>query len=250
MTWVGTVVPRAIGVIALLILAVVALRGYIPGGGGPHAASTPSVVSVALMPVLSLVSIVILLAGVMTSQHRLPLALPDIRPRLDRRSLRLGRIGLVLVIALAAIAFVAAAGWVVHLLASGHVATVRQSPVTSPSKSAPSSVPAPRPTHGQPELSGRAMLLVGITAGVLVAVALASLVVVAIGTRRRPVPGIEPASAASESLVSLAQVAEMGLAASRICPGWARRSSPDPSPTHWVCTSPGCSSRRIYCPRT
>ncbi|WP_216896200.1 DUF4129 domain-containing protein [Nocardia alni] len=213
---VGTAVPRAIVAIALVVLAVLALRGYLPGGSGPRAVSAPTTVSVALMPVLSLVSIVILLAGVITSQHRLPLALPDAGRRRERRSLRLGRIGLIVVAVLAAVALVAAVGWLVHLVLGGYQLRAPQSPTTSatPSQAPPSSIPAPHPAPGQRKLSGGAMLLIGVTAGALVAVALAGLVAVVINTRRRPVAqDDEFHSAGPESTVSLVQVAEMGLAA-------------------------------------
>src|SRR6266568_261546 len=122
MIGVGSATPRAIGSIALVVFAVVALRGYVPGGGGPHGISPPSLVTVALMPVLSLVSIVILLAGVITSQHRLPLALPDSgrkRDR-DRQPLRLSLLGLYVVLALAGIALIVAVVLVAYLLTGGH----------------------------------------------------------------------------------------------------------------------------------
>ncbi len=216
MTRVGTAVPRAIVAIALVVLAVLALRGYLPGGSRPRSVSTPSMASVALMPVLSLVSIVILLAGVITSQHRLPLALPDAGRRRERRSVRLGRIGLIVVAVLAAVALVAAVGWLVHLMLGGYQLRAPQSPTNSAtaSQAPPSSVPAPHPAPGQRKLSGGALLLIGVTAGVLVAVALAGLIAVAINTRRRSTAqDDEFHSTRPESAVSLVQVAEMGLAA-------------------------------------
>lgn len=217
MVGVGTAIPRAIGLIALLALVVVALRGYLPGDGGPHVGSPPTLVALALMPVLALVSIVILLAGVITSRHRLPLALPETDRGRDRQPLQLGRLGLLLVLVVAATVLVAALGWAVYQLMGGHGAAAPQSPAAQPTPVQPTSVPTPTPAHplsGEPQLSGGAMLLVGIAAGMLVLVAIAGLVVVAIGARRRPPgPAAQAPPAHTEAVVSLAQVAEMGLAA-------------------------------------
>ncbi|WP_232535218.1 DUF4129 domain-containing protein [Nocardia terpenica] len=220
---VGMAIPRAmlpprhpgmfLAGIALLLLAVVALRGFVPGAGGPHAVSPPSVVTVALMPVLSLVSVVILLAGVMTSHHRLPLAMPDREPKRARSAGLSGRALLLVLAVLAATALVAAFVWVVYLLA-GHGASPAETPPAATTTARPTEIPLPTPLPAAPELSGRTLLLVGGAAVALVATAMIGLVVVALGTRRAPVPEPDPAApAAAEPPVSLAEVAEMGLAA-------------------------------------
>lgn len=216
MIGVGSATPRAIGSIALVAAAVIALRGYIPGGASPHGVSPPSLVTVALMPVLSLVSVVILLAGVITSQHRLPLALPDTgRERRDREPIRLSRFGLYLVLALAGIALVVALILVVYLLVGGHgTAASRRAtaPPTAPATATPPPTPTPLPVPQH--LTGGALFIAGVAAGLLVVIAIAGLAVVTVGTRRRvALPGAEAVPSAAESPVSLAQVAEMGLAA-------------------------------------
>ncbi|MFJ4656491.1 DUF4129 domain-containing protein [Nocardia sp. NPDC088792] len=206
---------RVVGLIALLVLAVVALRGYIPGTGGPKAPHTPSAVSLALMPVLFLVSIVILAAGVINSQHRLPLSMPEPDRKPDRRSWRLGGLGLLVLIGIAAVGLLAASIVSVYVAGPGkHTQTeTTQAPATGTTNPM-ATVPPPPDTNQQPALGGTALLIVGIGAGVLVLVALSGLVVVAVGTTRRPAPqpGVFTPAAETE-MVSLAKVAEMGLAA-------------------------------------
>jgi hypothetical protein len=175
-------------------------------------------VTVALMPVLSLVSIVILLAGVITSQHRLPLALPDTRRERDRDRdpIRLSRLGLFVVLGVAGVVLVAALIWVVYLLTGGHGTDLSQRPAPHPAAppSASGAPPPPRTISGPPHLSGSALFVVGVAAGVLVLVAIAGLAGVMLGTRRNaPTPDVDSAPAVADSAVSLAQVAEMGLAA-------------------------------------
>ncbi|MEV5652714.1 DUF4129 domain-containing protein [Nocardia sp. NPDC052254] len=215
MAGVRTAIPRAIGLIALMACVVFALRGYIPGTGGPHAVSPPSVVTVALMPVLSLVSVVILLAGVFTSQHRLPLAMPDDDHDRERQPFRLTRFGMVLLIAVAMAALLAAIVWAVYLLVGGPEESAPSNPASSATTGAqPTETRAPQRFSGTPELSGSTLILVAVGAGLLVAVAVIGLGVVAVGSRdRRGVPQLLPPPAATEPPVSLAQVAEMGLAA-------------------------------------
>ena len=216
MAGVRAAIPRAIGLIALMACVVFALRGYIPGTGGPHMVSPPSVVTVALMPVLSLVSVVILLAGVFTSQHRLPLAMPDDDRERERQPFRLSRFGMVVLIAVAVGAVLTAIVWAVYLLVGGRSG---ETPSSNPASAAttqpqPTETPAPQHFSGTPELSGSALIFVAAGAALLVAVAIIGLGVVAVGTRdRRGAPQILPAPAPTEAPVSLAQVAEMGLAA-------------------------------------
>ncbi|MEU6564442.1 DUF4129 domain-containing protein [Nocardia nova] len=214
MAGVRTAVSRAIGLIALMACVVFALRGYIPGTGGPHAVSPPSVVTIALMPVLSLVSVVILLAGVFTSQHRLPLAMPD-DDRERAQPFRLSRFGMVVLIAVAVAAVLTAIVWAVYLLVGGPGEAPRSNPpATATTQARPTETEAPQRFSGTPELSGDTLVFVAAGAALLVAVAVIGLGVVAVGSRdRRGKPQLLPAPAPAEAPVSLAQVAEMGLAA-------------------------------------
>ncbi|WP_245555894.1 DUF4129 domain-containing protein [Nocardia cerradoensis] len=215
MAGVRTAIPRAIGLIALMACVVFALRGYLPGTGGPHAPSPPSAVTVALMPVLSLVSVVILLAGVLTSQHHAPLAMAEVDRDRKRQPFRLSRFGIVILIGTAVAAVLTAIVWAVYLLAGGREEA--PAPRSNPPATAQPETTAPPPTQpfsGTPELSGHALLLVGICAAVLVAIAILGLGVVAFGARDgRGAPAVPSTPAPAEAPVSLAQVAEMGLAA-------------------------------------
>ncbi|WP_227984694.1 DUF4129 domain-containing protein [Nocardia spumae] len=217
MAGVRAAIPRAIGLIALMACVVFALRGYLPGTGGPHVVSPPSAVTVALMPVLSLVSVVILLAGVLTSQHRLPLAMPEVDRDSDR-PFRLSRFGIVVLIAVAVGAVLTAVVWALYLLIGGHggEATPQPNPASPATSQQPQpTTPAPaQPFSGTPELSGNALIFVAAAAAALVAVAIIGLGVVAFGARdRRGRPQPSAAPAPTDAPVSLAQVAEMGLAA-------------------------------------
>ncbi len=215
MAGVRAAIPRAIGLIALMVCVVFALRGYIPGTGGAHVVSPPSAVTVALMPVLTLVSVVILLAGVFTSQHRLPLAMPDDEQDRERQPFRLSRFGMVVLIAVAVGAVLAAGLWAVYLLVGGPGEPTPSNPASSATTSPqPTETAAPQRFSGTPELSGSTLIIVAAGAALLVTVAIIGLGVVAVGTRdRRGAPQLLPTPAPSEAPVSLAQVAEMGLAA-------------------------------------
>ncbi|APA95314.1 hypothetical protein NS506_01241 [Nocardia seriolae] len=227
MTGVGTVAARAIGLIALVMLAVVALRGYIPGTGGPATPHPSSAVSLALMPVLLLVSMVILVAGVVNSQHRLPLAMPE--PDRENASSRLGlrRIGLLVLIGIAGIALIVTAVISVYLVTPERQSEVGQQPAAGPTGSTltPETVATAPDTVSAPPLTGTALLLVGIGAGVLVFVAMTGLIVVAVGSGRAPSLARTPLpKAVPGEAVSLAKVAEMGLAA-MIAPGQDPRTA-------------------------
>lgn len=225
-TGAGAAASRAIGLIALVMLAVIALHGYIPGTGGPSVPRPPSVVAVALMPVLLLVSVVILWAGVLNSRHRLPLSMPEQDRDSSLRGLRLSRTGLVIIVGLAAVALLLTMVVSVYLAGparegegSGEVATATRG-------AAPTETVAPHhDTVSAPPLDGTALLLVMAGAVLLIAVAMAGLVVVAVGSRRRPMAHNTPATPAAErEAVSLAKVAEMGLAA-MIAPGQDPRTA-------------------------
>ncbi|WP_281179496.1 DUF4129 domain-containing protein [Nocardia inohanensis] len=219
---------RAIGLIALLVLAVVALRGHIPGTGGPTSPHPPSAVTIALMPVLLLVSIVILAAGVINSQHRLPLSMPEPERDPDKRSVRFGALGLLLLIGAAAVALLATAIVSVYLVGPGREESAESTPTRAPSTSVVETVEPPAPPAdpiSAPALSGTALLLVAIGAGLLVAVAMAGLVVVALGSSRRvPLARTPNAPPTPKEAVSLAKVAAMGLAA-MIAPGQDPRTA-------------------------
>ncbi|MFC9435475.1 DUF4129 domain-containing protein [Nocardia sp. NPDC057030] len=219
---------RVIVLITLLALAAFALRGYIPGvTESRDNPSAPSALSVALMPVLLTVSMVILLAGVIASQHRLPLAMPEPDRDTDRRQWRLGRAGLLVLAGLAVFALILAAASAVFFVGTGR-------------DSAPPA-PAPAPTTGQPpaefatgapdpgstpaELTGTALLLTAVAAAALVGVAIAGLIVVAVAARRRPAPAPLPLVPVAPTAVdSLARAAEMGLAAMNV-PGQEPRAA-------------------------
>ncbi|MEC3955437.1 DUF4129 domain-containing protein [Nocardia sp. CDC153] len=227
MTGVGTVAARAIALIGLVMLAVVALRGYLPGTGGPAAPHPSSAVSLALMPVLLLVSMVILVAGVINSQHRLPLAMPEPDRENALRGPGLRRIGLLVLAGIAALALIVTAVVSVYLVTPARQSEVGERPTAAPTGTAvpPETVAPPSDTVSSPPLSGTALLLVGIAAGVLVAIAMVGLIVVAVSSnrtpslQRTPLPQATPAEA-----VSLAKVAEMGLAA-MIAPGQDPRTA-------------------------
>ncbi|WP_307817698.1 DUF4129 domain-containing protein [Nocardia acididurans] len=229
MTGVGTVVSRATALLALLMFAVFALRGYIPGTGGPPAPRTPSAVAIALMPVLLLVSIVILVAGVINSQHRLPLAMPEPDRDADRRSWKLGGLGLLILIGLAAVALALTALISVYLVGPGNEERSGTGVATqAPSETTGAPVHSVEPATdivSAPALTGTALLIVAIGATVLVLVAMTGLVVVAVSSTRRPAKaaGLLPPAKKTEA-VSLAKVAEMGLAA-MIAPGQDPRTA-------------------------
>ncbi|MEU2041030.1 DUF4129 domain-containing protein [Nocardia niwae] len=204
--------------ITLLAFAAIALHGYIPGISETESRGhVPSALSVALMPVLLTVSIVILLAGVIASQHRLPLAMPEPEREDERTQWRLGRVGLALLGALALLGVLFAAAVAIYFLGAS-----RPSEPARPA--APATTTGTPPEHGTPptaeydpksaELTGTALVLAGIAAAGLVTVAMSGLVVVAVSTRRKPAPEPAQTAAAAPTVAdSLARAAEMGLAA-------------------------------------
>ncbi|MFR9752854.1 DUF4129 domain-containing protein [Nocardia sp. 004] len=204
--------------IALLACAVVTLRGYIPGiiESGPGQ-RTPSALSVALMPVLLTVSTVILLAGVLASQHRLPLAMPEPRHDDEYRRGRLGRVGLAVLGALMLLALLLATVVAIYFIAPGRSSEPAPpaSPVaTTEAPPEPGSATSAEPSAQSPELHGAALLLAGIVAAGLLSVAATGVVVVAMSSRRSPIPAPAPPDPAVPTEVdSLARAAELGLAA-------------------------------------
>lgn len=206
---------------ALLLVGVaVAVRGYIPGAAeSPDGQQQPSAVSVALMPVLMTVSIVIMLAGVIAGRHRLPLALPETDP--DAEPWRPARLRQVVLFGLAVIAVLLAIGSAVYFIGSAR--TPAREAAEPPAKATTETAPAPPPNGEEPpgpddaaqELTGTALLLTAGGAIALVAVAVAGLVVVAVGSNRRPRP-VESApdeAAPPPEMDSLVKAAEAGLAA-------------------------------------
>ncbi|WP_309234698.1 DUF4129 domain-containing protein [Nocardia sp. XZ_19_385] len=203
--------------IALLVFAAIALRGYIPGAGAPgRGAPVPNAVAVALMPVLLTVSVVILLAGVIASQHRLPLSMPEPDRATEQGNWRLGRIGLLILALLAAFGLLIAVSTAVFYLGVGPEAapegSVPRTVTETPAEQTPASPPHPNPA---PEaLTGTALLLATIAAIVLIVVALSGLVVVAVTSRRkRPDAPLPMPTGEATPADSLARAAEMGLAA-------------------------------------
>ncbi|MCP2293085.1 protein of unknown function (DUF4129) [Nocardia amikacinitolerans] len=211
-------ISRVIVLITLMAVAAIALRGHIPGAVEESAdrRSGPSALALALMPVLLTVSVVILLAGVIASQHRLPLAMPELDREEERRQWRLGRVGLLVLAALAGLALI--------LTAASAVFFVGVRTEVQPSEPAPATGEGAPPEHlpttpppqpgGAESLTGTSLVLTIVGAGVLVGVALVGLVVVAATARRKPVAAPPPETPAPQTAVdSLARAAEMGLAA-------------------------------------
>lgn len=215
----GAPITRVIVLITLLACAAIALRGHIPGAqvSGDHR-TVPSAISVVLMPVLLTVSMVILIAGVIASQHRLPLAMPEVDRDSERGHGRLGRVGLLILAALAVVSLIVAAASAVFFVGFGREG-----------EPAPTSVPrdgsgrtteevvttAPTPDAAPtPHLGGTAMLVATIAAIALVGVALAGVIAVAMAGQRKPRPAAPPLAPAAPTVAgSLARAAEMGLAA-------------------------------------
>ncbi|WP_069165430.1 DUF4129 domain-containing protein [Nocardia altamirensis] len=216
--------------IALLAAAAFTLHGYIPGVTESRDDRTaPSALSVALMPVLLTVSMVILIAGVIASQHRLPLAMPEPDRDAGRKQGRLGRVGLLILAGLAVLALLAAAASAVYFVGVGPESTPRP-PAASPASGQPPpdefTYDATDPGSATArEMTGTALLLTAIAAFTLVAIAFAGLVTVAVAARRRPVPAPPPLVAVPPTVVdSLARAAEMGLAAMNV-PGQDPRTA-------------------------
>ncbi|GAD84596.1 DUF4129 domain-containing protein [Nocardia asteroides NBRC 15531] len=208
-------ITRAIVVIALLAAATIALQGYLPGAPA-DSSRAPSPLLVAVMPVLLLVSIVILVAGVIASQHRLPLAMPQAEREATPR-FRWRRLALLGPIVVAVIALVFAGGVTALFLLPG-AKPMRPASETLPEGSGPVptpvDAPAPDPGTGPAELTGTALLIGAALAVVLIVIALLGLVVVAVAARREPAP-VAPAAPEPEpsDVDSLTRAAEMGLAA-------------------------------------
>ncbi|MGQ4616937.1 DUF4129 domain-containing protein [Nocardia sp. R7R-8] len=204
--------------ITLLAFAVIAVRGYIPGiTAAGSRGQAPSAVSVALVPVLLTVSIVILLAGVIASRQRLPSVMPEPERADERRRWRLGRAGLAVLGALALLGVLVAAGTAIYFIgASRPGEPARPAPPATTTGAAPQqgTVPPAERQPGSAGLTGTALVLTGIAAAGLVTVAMSGLVVVAVSSRRRPVAPQALAVAGTPTAVeSLARAAELGLAA-------------------------------------
>lgn len=211
-------ISRVIVLITLLAFAAIALHGYIPGiSEAESRGQVPSALSVALMPVLLTVSIVILLAGVIASQHRLPLAMPEPERAEERMQWRLGRTGLALLGALALFGVLVAAASAIYFIGAGtpsepaRPATPATTTGAAPERGTP---PPPETEPRSAELTGTALVLAGIAAAGLVTVAMTGLVVVAVSSRHKQAPASAQAAAPAPTVAdSLARAAEMGLAA-------------------------------------
>ncbi|WP_332838876.1 DUF4129 domain-containing protein [Nocardia bovistercoris] len=201
--------------ITLLGCAVIALRGYLPGTETRGEARVPSAVAVALMPVLFSVSVTILLAGVIASQHRLPLAMPDAEAEDRPSGWRLGRGGLAILGALASLAMLAAVLSVIHVIGARTTGSPPAPPTAA--EGAPPTTgqpPAPSDPGASDGLTGTALLVTTVAAIALLVTAATGLALVVFMTRRKPAAPPETAPAATPEVVdSLARAAEMGLAA-------------------------------------
>ncbi|MGN2641966.1 DUF4129 domain-containing protein [Nocardia takedensis] len=204
--------------ITLVVCAVIALRGYVPGAAehGPPT-EVPSAVAVALMPVLFTVSVVILVAGVIASRHRLPLAMPETERDDDVTSWQFGRIGLVVLVAVTVLAILAALASLAYVVLD---ATPRDYPpppaAATPTPTATTDQPAADPGDPVPAegLEGLALVVTIGAAGVLVAVGLIGMGSVVYMARKPVAAEEEQAAEAAPAVVdSLVIAAEMGLAA-------------------------------------
>lgn len=215
-------IARIVAVFALLFCAVLALRGYIPGmpeGPDEDADGAPAVLSVVLMPVLLTVSIVVLLAGVIASQHRLPLAMPDLDTGESEQTWRLGRFGVIVLFVVAVAGVLASIVFAVYFIGFQRPGEpVPVAPEQRSEQSAPPAVP-PGMDEDEPVLTGTGLILATAAAVTLVAVAVTGLVVVTVNTQRRErTPASEEAAGITdeqwrEETLSLVKAAEMGLAA-------------------------------------
>ncbi|MBF6207063.1 DUF4129 domain-containing protein [Streptomyces gardneri] len=211
-------ISRVIVLITLLSFAAIALHGYIPGiTEAEPRRHAPSALSVALMPVLLTVSIVILLAGVIASQHRLPLAMPEPEREDERAQWRFGRVGLAVLGALALLAVLLAAASAIYFIGASTPSEPARPAAPATTTGTPPEQGAPPPAEYDPtpaELTGTALVLAAIAAAGLLTVAMSGLVVVAVSARRRPVPAPAQSVPAAPTVAdSLARAAEMGLAA-------------------------------------
>ncbi|WP_218022664.1 DUF4129 domain-containing protein [Nocardia coubleae] len=216
---------RSVLVIALMTGAVIALRGRVPGVV-PAAGERPSALTVAVMPVLLLVSVVILAAGVLISQHRLPLAMPQIETGGGLPRLRVGRLSVLLPVAVGAAALVFAGGIVALFLLPG-AKTEQTPPEDAPVRDRPTSLDAaaPESPFSTPDLSGLTLVVATALALLLVAIAMVGLAA-AFGSARRVPDHVPPADAElpAPEVDSLTRAAEMGLAA-MIAPGQDTREA-------------------------
>lgn len=215
---VGTRAPiyRVIGAVVLIALAALALRGHIPGAPVVEraAGSGPSALTVAVMPVLLTVSIVVLLAGVVASRHRLPLSMPEPEPDAEPLRWPWGRNGLIVAAALVGLGLIPAITSALFFVGIGGVGVAVRAPGEDTSGGeGPTGTPTLGPGTAT-QLTGTELRLAIVFAVVLVAVACLGLVVVGVAARRPPAPGVpaEQPGAATE-VDSLARAAEMGLAA-------------------------------------
>ncbi|MFI1462985.1 DUF4129 domain-containing protein [Nocardia carnea] len=215
-------IARIVAVFALLFCAVVALRGHIPGmpeNPAENAGGASAVLSVVLMPVLLTVSIVVLLAGVIASQHRLPLAMPDLDADESEQNWRLGRFGVIVLFALAVAGVLASMVFAVYFIGFQRPGEqIPAAPEQGSEQPAPPAVP-PGMEEDEPVLTGTGLILATAAAATLVAVAVTGLVVVTVNTQRRERRSESEESAGvddeqlREETLSLVKAAEMGLAA-------------------------------------
>ncbi len=209
-------IGRLFAAVVLIVAAIIALHGHLPGTTVPNENGGAPPLAVALMPVLLLVSVVILLAGVIVSQHRLPLAMPALEGDLGVR-LSFKRFAVLAPVALSAVALTFAVGITMLFVLPG----ARRQPTS------PAATEGTPPVSGAVEvqvvdsavdssrLSGTALLGAVGLAVVLIAIALVGLVGVTVSGRRTPlVEGVKlTEEQVANTVDSLTRAAEMGLAA-------------------------------------
>lgn len=174
--------------------------------------------AIALMPVLLLVSVVILLAGVIASQHRLPLAMPAVEGGLRVR-LSFKRFSVLAPVALSAVSLTFAVGITLLFVLPG----ARRQPSSVMPVVESRESPRPQAVDAQvvdsavdsSRLSGTALVGVAGLAMVLIGIAVAGLVGVTVAWRRADAAAaVEPTEQeVAKTVDSLTRAAEMGLAA-------------------------------------
>ncbi|MFC6010859.1 DUF4129 domain-containing protein [Nocardia lasii] len=212
---------RLVGAIVLIAAAIVALHGRVPGMDDSVDATGPSAIAVALMPVLLLVSVVILLAGVIVSQHRLPLALPADQSELRVR-LSFKRFNVLAPVALGAVSLLFAVGITMLIVLPGArrepppaVAAVTTLDVSGQPVTTAAEAQVVDSALDSSRLGGSALVGAVGLAVVFIVVALLGLLGVIVAARRAPAVEVPetPEEQVANTVDTLTRAAEMGLAA-------------------------------------
>src|SRR5690606_12542235 len=128
--------------------------------------------TVAVMPVLLTVSIVVLIAGVVASQHRLPLSMPEPEHETEPLNIRWGRNAFIVLAVLAGFGLILAAASALLFVRIGGGAPAAPSGGDEPSGRQPTGAPTLGPGTTT-QLTGAELRLAIVAAVVLVTVACA-----------------------------------------------------------------------------